>query len=699
MLRRLFIFVFFMSFSVVFSQQQKEKDSINKLEEVVITATKTHRQLSSLSVPVTLISKKDISKTGTTKLQDILQEHTGISIVYDHGAGIQVQGLESDYVLILIDGEPLVGRIAGTLDLNRLNVNEIEQIEVVKGPSSSLYGSEALAGVVNIITKKAKRTGASIRAKYESNNTIDLSATANLVGEKGRAQVYVSHFQTDGYDLTPKTFNKTVAPYNAQTYGLKLGTKLKNTKLMLQSRWYQEKENYDYKSEGDMFKSIGKETDFSVTPKVVYSNEKLSAQLKGSFTKYGTSGDIKSGDKVLESSYFKELRAVLEAQVTYDIHKKHSLLFGLGMVKEGVNASRLSDNLQHNAFNHYLFTNYEWHISSKANVVAGLRIDKHDHYKTQFNPKFSAYYKVLPQLRLLASIGAGFKKPTFQQIYLNFTNYRVGYSVFGVSYVKEGVEKLIDTHQIKINPSNNQPILFDHYRTIIDNDSKILPETSVGINFGFKYNPVSTFFINGSFFRNDLSNLIEAVPVALKTNNMNVFSYINISKIFSQGFTFDIKYYLNENIKISAGYQYLDVRDKKMVELLKEGKVFAKNKDGISYRIKSSDYGGLMNRSKHSANFKMSVREIFYGIGNYTRLIYKGKYGYRDKNGNGILDQANEYVDGYFLLNTNFTKSFGTKWQISAGVYNILDTKIIKDDYIASGLSGRIFNISINYKF
>ena len=68
------------------------------------------------------------------------------------GEGIQMQGLDAQYVLILIDGVPLVGRSAGTLDLNRISVGNIKQIEVVKGASSSLYGSDALGGVINIIT-------------------------------------------------------------------------------------------------------------------------------------------------------------------------------------------------------------------------------------------------------------------------------------------------------------------------------------------------------------------------------------------------------------------------------------------------------------------------------------------------------------------------------------------------------------------
>ena len=128
------------------------------LDEVVVTATRTLRQLSSVPLPVTLISKSQLRQTGVVRLNEILNEQTGIITVADESGfdGVQIQGIASDYVLVLIDGVPLVGRSSGNFDLSRLTVGNIQQVEVVKGPSSSLYGSEALGGVINIITESPK---------------------------------------------------------------------------------------------------------------------------------------------------------------------------------------------------------------------------------------------------------------------------------------------------------------------------------------------------------------------------------------------------------------------------------------------------------------------------------------------------------------------------------------------------------------
>ena len=132
----------------IFSQVDLEKkqdtinfNSNNQLDEVIVTATRTKRQLTSVPMPVTLITKRQIKETGSVRLRDILLEQTGVTVVRENAGnseGIQLQGIAADYTLIMIDGVPVVGRTAGNIDLNRITVNNIKQIEIVKGPSSSL---------------------------------------------------------------------------------------------------------------------------------------------------------------------------------------------------------------------------------------------------------------------------------------------------------------------------------------------------------------------------------------------------------------------------------------------------------------------------------------------------------------------------------------------------------------------------------
>src|SRR6478735_6413850 len=105
-----------------------------KLKEVVVTATRTARNLMQLPMPVTTISNKEIKNRGMVRLNEILNEQTGLSVLSDaHGQGIQIQGFSPYYTMIMLDGMPLIGRTTGILDLTRITTNNIDKIEIVKG--------------------------------------------------------------------------------------------------------------------------------------------------------------------------------------------------------------------------------------------------------------------------------------------------------------------------------------------------------------------------------------------------------------------------------------------------------------------------------------------------------------------------------------------------------------------------------------
>ncbi len=122
---------------------------------VVVTATRAERARADVPVPTTVLTEKTIRAQAPLRLTDLLADQPGLGLYEGPtgGVGLQLQGFSPDYTLILLDGEPVIGRQAGTLDLNRLAVAGLERIEIVRGPTSSRYGSEALAGVVNLITR------------------------------------------------------------------------------------------------------------------------------------------------------------------------------------------------------------------------------------------------------------------------------------------------------------------------------------------------------------------------------------------------------------------------------------------------------------------------------------------------------------------------------------------------------------------
>jgi outer membrane receptor for ferrienterochelin and colicins len=199
---------FLMAALVSFSQEDSLKSW--QLDEVVVTATRTERKLINSAVPVHIINQKTIRDAGSLRLKDILQEQAGLYITNGFGAGVQMQGLNPDYTLILIDGEPLVGRTAGVLDLNRVTAGNIKKIEIVKGPSSSLYGSEAMAGVINIITDHSFKKQLSGNFRYGFGNPengwsmpvgkkVFRNSDLNLQGSTTVSKLGLQFFSNAGY--------------------------------------------------------------------------------------------------------------------------------------------------------------------------------------------------------------------------------------------------------------------------------------------------------------------------------------------------------------------------------------------------------------------------------------------------------------------------------------------------------------------
>ena len=192
------------------------------LPETVVTATRTPSLRRDVPVPTRILSAETIERQGALRLSDFLIEQTGLTLVQDHGTGLQIQGFDPAYSLVLIDGEPVIGREAGTLDLGRLPVSNIARIEIVEGPSSSLYGSEALAGVVNIVTKTPQEPiRLTLGGRFESHDTKALDAAAELSRSNAGVRVQYTELTTAGYDLSPGVSGLTAPGYTDRAVSIR----------------------------------------------------------------------------------------------------------------------------------------------------------------------------------------------------------------------------------------------------------------------------------------------------------------------------------------------------------------------------------------------------------------------------------------------------------------------------------------------
>jgi outer membrane receptor for ferrienterochelin and colicins len=698
------IFLLFFSLSL-FAQQDTASSLFSSMDEVVVTASKTATKLGNVTSPISIITKKNIQQAGSLRLKDILQEQAGMSITNGFGAGIQMQGLNPDYTLILLNGAPLVGRTAGVLDLNRIGITNIKKIEIVKGPSSSLYGSEAMAGVINIITDNTSEKKIQFGARYGFGNpnlgwssplaknvfkNSDLNFLLITKYKKATFNFSSNAFYVDAISFRPYSSERLTQPIWRFTNQLSVSTPINdknNFTFLVRNGYDQIKQNFAVNNIGGVSTSYGKETNNDLNINSIYKhsfNENIKSSLNVYATFYRGYQKLNFSNKP-DSSYIDEFRQNLyRAENQNDFKFKNMLLtIGAGYIIDQAYSTRY-DNVESKKQNQilYAFAQHEWTISKKLIFTTGVRYDHNKIFAAAFSPKFSFRYIANKAITIKGSIGRGFKAPDFRQLYLNFTNNAAGgYSVLGsIDAIKiiQQMQTLGQLSEIK-----------DDYNKL----NNLKPEFSTGINIG------GTVFFNKNIqldfngFRNDIEELIDVRQVATKVNGAQIFSYINIKNAFTQGLEFDLKFKATKTISVSTGYQFLQTADKDELTNIKAGKVYTRNADGTSRILLNNEYMGLANRSKHMGNVKITY-ENKHGLFINTRLIYKSNWYVGDRDGNGLLNTNDENGKGYILINVAAGKTINKKLNINIGMDNVTNYQDV--NYLPN-LSGRMTYLSINY--
>jgi len=680
----------FISLTVFSSSFAQQKDTLAGNSAItVFTATKTERALSNIAVPVQIISQKTIQQAGSLRLADILSEQTGLFMTNGFGTGVSMQGLNPDYTLILIDGEPLIGRTSGVLDLKRITVGNIKQIEIVRGPSSSLYGSEAMAGVINIITDKSRKNTLGISARYGTYNTADFGLKGSIRTNKINYQGFGNFYRTDGFSIRPNSRERSVAPIERLTQQHNLGYRFTDrTNLSLNIRHNSEtiKNNITVVNNGNLINSIGVEKNEDLNATLQLSH-KINDQVKNTTRLYGTqfhsSQELISDNGAPYLDVFKQQFARIENQTDVHINKQLEFNLGGGYIHETANSTRYdnSTNIKTNRIG-YVYLQSEWRALNKLTFIGGARYDHNELFAAAFSPKLALQYKLNNTISLKASVGRGFKAPDFRQLYLNFTNTAAGsYSVFGSVEAQKIINELNRIGQI----SSLEPSFYQL--------NNLQPEFSTGFNLGGSYQN-EQWHITANIFRNNIENLIDSRLVAYKTGGAQIFSYLNVKNAFTQGIETDIKYRFNKAFSISTGYQFLLTGDQAEINAINDGKVFTRDQNGFSRKMNRSEYVGLPNRSKHMANLKLQYdHQNFFAN---TRALYRSRWATTDTDGNGIFNTNDAFAKGFIQLNMAVGQGFNNGLSVQTGIDNLLN---YTDVLNLPNLPGRTIYLSVSYNF
>ena len=250
--------IFFVAACIISSPLLAQDTSYKSLDEVVFTASKFPQKQSATGKVVSVITQQQLQRSQGKDLSQLLNEQTGLNISGANSnpgkdKSIFFRGASSNYTIILLDGVPLIdpSGVGGSFDIRLIPLAEIERIEILKGSQSTLYGSSAIAGVINIITKKAStgKTSMSAMATYGSYNTFKGGANVNGKGKRLEYSLGYEYFNTDGISEAKDTtgngnFDKD--GFTRHSVQAKLGINVTdNLQLAPYYRYSEFKGNYD----------------------------------------------------------------------------------------------------------------------------------------------------------------------------------------------------------------------------------------------------------------------------------------------------------------------------------------------------------------------------------------------------------------------------------------------------------------------
>ena len=405
------------------------RDTAQRLERVVVTGSRRPQRLKDSPVTVEVISREEIRRSGASDLAALLTERSGIDLQGGHpaGEGAMLQGIGSERVLILVDGQPLAGRISGLTDMSRIPTSVIQTVEIVKGPQSTLYGSEAMGGVINVITRAPIAGYGSSSAAVTGGSDGRLDASVGGTRTLGRL-AFGADFGHRAVDRAPGRGVTTGAFAERFDYAGKLAWRASDAwtadvslfALSERQRWqtgaaflFADNLQWHGRAAGSYTRGAHR-----LTPGVYASNfEHLS---RGSDRPKPYAAD--PGDR--------QVQRVIEAELLYSGPIRGALVDGgLEVRRDETVSDRVQGGKRH-------LTTWEPFAQAqipagRMTLVPGARLSVSEQWGTHVTPKLALKAPLSSAGTLRMSVSRGFRAPDFKELFMFFQNTSAGYSVRG----------------------------------------------------------------------------------------------------------------------------------------------------------------------------------------------------------------------------------------------------------------------------
>lgn len=537
----------------------KLSENYNNIGQVVVTGTGTHRRMTDSPVPVSVITAKEISNANASTLEEALVKLTPNISSYTNGMGttMSLNGINEDYVLILENGK----RLAGDDRYSRINVANIKRIEILNGAASALYGSDAIGGVINIITDDAKNTvNVSSYTHYSSEGR--WTETVNADVNAGKFSSYTSYqrrqagswqnnpIDENGYETGKPTSVGFYANTVNQRFELNVTDKLSfyvrgtyydnKTRRPQDATYfsydkkkkdYVEKDAYTYNLKHKTY-AYGAGMKYMINRSAYIDAEFYSDNFSSNYVYFRKSGSNQPGDEVTRKKvhyYNGNVKGI------FRVGDRNKVSVGMEYINEQLKSE--SDNISfRNIYTLALYAQDEIELMKNLQAVLGLRYIYNENFRNYATPNLSLMYKI-GGLNLRAAYAAGFRTPTLSQLYA-------------------ATEESKSSSRYTIGNPGLKPEKNDFY--------------SLNAEYNYKGLSVSvTGFINDIRDMINYRTLTEEEITALGLDDKHAqFDEIrrrdNVDKAKTKGITLNAALDLGAGFRVSGGYTYMDTKAKQL---------------------------------------------------------------------------------------------------------------------------------------
>ena len=514
-----------------------------QLDDIVVTSMKCEYNLSNVPIYTEIINKSAIRQSGAVTLSDLMEQTPGISKNYDvHGSfDYNLLGLDSKYILILKDGNPITGKFNDKVDLDQIMVSNTDRIEIIKGPGSALYGTEAMGGVINIISdKNIKKNKVEVQLRKISYED-DIKKFQN--GSSG--------------DVLSLTYGKSYKAFEFQSSILsqrlrKNGSnndlgKDKIDKLNIDGQlgWESSNEKNEVNIRFIYFDQLDGAKELTSTGYLISSNstnidrKDIKVDYKKIINKNVTFFQNISSSHYsreynqsgIDSTFFrlnmaKESLIDYEAKINFNT-SVYNWIAGFEYSEPGYNNMRLRDTTHRRTLKG-LFLQNQYMMSEKINLVTGFRSDIYNK-KTVYNPRIALMFNFNKKIKYRLSYGEGFRVPSILETFIDFYNIDQGYMVKG-------------------NPN-------------------LKPEKSKGLTFNLDFSGNNRFRLNFLGYYNIFTNKISTEQQTNAAVSPTTFSYQNISEATFKGFEIFSDFILDNTSTIRLNLNLRESNDENGMEL------------------------------------------------------------------------------------------------------------------------------------